>query len=101
MQKFESAAFTADAPWTGPLVAAIPDARVKLRWIDRPFVWHANATEEVFVVLHGAVDMHVRDAEGERVVPLAAGDVLHILPGEEHVAHPRGEARVLVIEPAE
>ena len=99
MQKYE-AGFAADGAWRGPQVAAIPDARVKLRWTDRPFRWHANTGEEVFVVLQGAVDMHVRTgADPEpRIIPLEAGDVLHILPGEAHVAHPRGEARILVVE---
>jgi len=99
MQKYD-AGFTAEGPWRGPLIAAIPDAQVKLRWIDRPFRWHVNAGEEVFVVLQGRVDMHVRsEAEPDsRVIPLEAGDLLHILPGEAHVAHPRGEARILVVE---
>jgi hypothetical protein len=29
---------------------------------------------------------------------LQAGDICHAEPGDEHVAHPHGAARVLVIE---
>lgn len=103
MRKYESRRFTAEAAWQGPTVARIPDAEVKLRWIDRPYRWHANTAEEVFVVLDGTVDMHVREAGGgtPSVVELAAGDIAHIAPGDEHVAHPRGVARVLVIESAQ
>jgi mannose-6-phosphate isomerase-like protein (cupin superfamily) len=99
MQKYD-AGFTPEGAWQGPLIAEIPDARVKLRWTDQPFRWHVNTGEEVFVVLRGAVDMHVRSnvAPDVAVIPLETGDVLHIRPGEEHVAHPRGEARILVIE---
>ena len=98
MQKYEASLLRADRAWTGPHVATIAGAAVKLRWTDRPFRWHRNRGDEVFAVLAGAVDMHVRDGEGERIVALEAGDLLHIAPGEEHVAHPRGAAAVLVIE---
>lgn len=102
MQTFRGAAFEAPAAWRGPDIAEIPDAVVKLRWTDAPFEWHANTGEEVFVVLDGVVDMHVRAAgEAVEVVTLAPGDILHIGEGEAHVAHPRGPARVLVVEARE
>ncbi|RAF76728.1 cupin, partial [Burkholderia multivorans] len=34
----------------------------------------------------------------ERTAILEAGDVFHASAGTEHVAHPLGEARILVIE---
>ena len=102
MQKFEGAAFTAEAAWRGPNIARLRAADVKLRWTDQPFEWHANTGDEVFVVLDGIVDMHVRSAEiAESVVTLGAGDILFMREGEEHVAHPRGPARILVIEEPE
>lgn len=102
MQKYEASRFTADVAWRGPTIATVPDAEVKLRWIDRPYRWHSNVAEEVFVVLDGVVDMHVRRAEDPiSIVTLNVGDILHIEPGDAHVAHPRGQARVLVIEAAE
>ena len=101
MDKIQGRAFLADRAWSGPRIATIPDAVVKLRWTDTPFQWHANTGEEVFVVLDGAVDMHVRGPQGEeRIVPLESGDILHLVEGEEHRAHPRGPARVLVVEQA-
>ncbi|HWA61241.1 MAG TPA: cupin domain-containing protein [Caulobacteraceae bacterium] len=102
MQKFDGARFEAEGAWRGPNIALMEKAVVVLRWTDQPFVWHANVGEEVFVVLDGVVDMHVRSAATpEQVVTLRAGDVLHIRHGEEHVAHPRGPARVLVVEELE
>ncbi len=98
MQVFNGRAFPAEGAWTGPTVATIPKAIVKLRWTDQPFRWHINTGEEVFAVVDGIVDMHYRENGAEKIVTLAAGDVLHIGEGEEHVAHPRGEARILVVE---
>ncbi len=42
--------------------------------------------------------MHYREAGIERVVTLAVGDVFFAGAGCEHMAHPRGEARILVVE---
>lgn len=102
MQKYEGAAFKGEAAWRGPNIAMLNKAVVMLRWTDQPFVWHANSGDEVFVVLDGVVDMHVRSKDvAESIVTLAAGDILFIRQGEEHVAHPRGGARILVIEEVE
>jgi mannose-6-phosphate isomerase-like protein (cupin superfamily) len=99
MQKYEGASFPGEGAWRGPNIAMLEKAAVVLRWTDQPFVWHANIGEEVFVVLAGVVDMHVRAQDGSvSVVALEPGDILHIREGEEHVAHPRGAARVLVVE---
>jgi len=49
-------------------------------------------------VLDGTVDMHYRENGAEKVVTLNAGDVFFAGIGCEHVAHPRGEARILVVE---
>ena len=101
MKLFHGARFQAEKSWTGPLVAEIKDALVKLRWTKDPFVWHANTGDEVFVVLDGVVNMHVREKGEERVVRLERGDVFHVSNGDEHVAHPDGIARVLVVEERE
>jgi mannose-6-phosphate isomerase-like protein (cupin superfamily) len=98
MRRFNARRFTAAEAWGGPTITTIARAAVKLRWTDQPFRWHVNDGEEVFVVIDGTVDMHVRDAGGESIVTLNAGELLHLVAGEEHVAHPLGPARVLVIE---
>jgi mannose-6-phosphate isomerase-like protein (cupin superfamily) len=96
--KYQGASFTAEGSWRGPDIARLSEAVVMLRWIDTPFFWHANTGEEVFVVLSGVVDMHMRARGEASVTTLGPGDILYITEGEEHVAHPRGEARILVIE---
>lgn len=90
--------FTAERAWDSvPLLLGAEHA-VRLHWTDRPYRWHVNRGDEVFVVLDGEVDMYVGDAGAERCHRLGVGDTALIRAGERHVAHPRGVARVLVVE---
>lgn len=90
--------FTADRPWGARDIAEIDGATIRLHWTDRPYRWHVNDGAEVFVVLDGEVEMRWREAGTERSARLAAADMFVAAEGDEHVAHPVGEARVLVIE---
>ena len=65
---------------------------------DQPYVWHVNDGSEVFVVLDGVIEMHYRQNATEKVQHLGPGDVMLAEAGDEHVAHPVGPARILVIE---
>lgn len=98
MKTFNASRFTAERPWGSEMLAQFGDVGVKVHWTDRPYRWHVNTGQEVFLVLDGIVNMHVREGGRERVIRLCAGDALSIEEGEEHVAHPEGEARILVIE---
>ena len=84
--------------WDALPIAEIEGATVRLHWTDRPYRWHVNDGAEVFVVLDGAVTMHYRRGGREYRREMAAGDICHAEPGDEHVAHPQGPARVLVVE---
>lgn len=90
--------FKADRAWGALPVASFNGMTVRLHWTDSPYRWHVNDGEEVFVVLEGAVEMHYREGGREGVRRMEAGDIFYAGPGAEHVAHPVGEARVLVIE---
>lgn len=100
MQIIRSRDFTADRPWGALDIAEMNGITTRLHWTDQPYVWHVNDGEEVFVVLAGEVEMHYRQNGAEHTTVLAAGDIFHATIGTEHVAHPRGEARILVIETA-
>ena len=52
----------------------------------------------MFAVLDGRVEMRYRDSGLEHSTTLETGDVFYAAVGTEHVAHPIGEARILVIE---
>lgn len=86
--------------WSGPTYTGIGNAAVKLRWIDSAFRWHRNVGPELFFVLDGKVDMHVRPSPGGNVTiaRLRTGEGVWIEDGQEHVAYPDGPARVLVVE---
>ena len=92
--------FTASRAWGALDIANMRGITTRLHWTDAPYEWHVNDGEEVFAVLDGRVEMRYREAGVERSAILEAGDIFHASVGTEHVAHPLGEARVLVVEAA-
>lgn len=98
MKRLRARDFTADRAWGAERLALFGSTGVSLHWTDRPYRWHRNTGDEVFVVLDGRVEMRYREDGEEKSLQLEAGDALTIGDGEEHVAHPVGEARILVIE---
>ncbi len=101
MQILEAGSFRGDRAWAALDLAHLPDATVRLHWTDEPYIWHVNDETEVFVVLHGAVAMHFRGDDGqEHVERLTPGRICVVSAGDEHVAVPEDEARILVIERA-
>ena len=91
-------AFTGAQAWDAKSLGEVEGATVKVHWTDQPYRWHTNDGAEVFLVLAGAVEMRWRDASGEHATHLNAGDACFAEPGDEHVAHPQGAARILVVE---
>lgn len=100
MRILDARQYTAERAWGACDIERLEDATIRLHWTDQPYVWHVNDGAEVFVVLDGVVDMHVRVGGSEQCHRLAPGDILHAAEGDEHKAVPVGEARILVIERA-
>ncbi|AGI24707.1 Mannose-6-phosphate isomerase [Pseudomonas sp. ATCC 13867] len=98
MKIIRSKHFTANLPWGALDITKMNGITTRLHWTDQPYKWHINDGEEVFAVLDGRVEMHYRDTAGEHKVMLETGDIFYASIGTEHVAHPQGEARILVIE---
>lgn len=98
MKVIRSREFTAERAWGAIGIANMNGVTTRLHWTDAPYKWHVNDGEEVFAVLDGVVDMHFRENGAEQVAVLNTGDVFFAGVGCEHVAHPRGPARILVIE---
>jgi mannose-6-phosphate isomerase-like protein (cupin superfamily) len=90
--------FTAPEAWGARDLAVVEGASVRLHWTDQPYEWHVNDGAEVFLVLEGEVEMRYREAGAEKAVRLKAADMFIADVGDEHVAHPIGPARILVIE---
>jgi mannose-6-phosphate isomerase-like protein (cupin superfamily) len=60
------------------------------------FVWHRHAdTDEVFIVLHGAMEIAFRDGP----VVVGAGEMFVIPRGREHITRAKSECHALLIEP--
>jgi mannose-6-phosphate isomerase-like protein (cupin superfamily) len=98
MRVIRSRDFTATRAWGADDIANMGGTTTRLHWTNQPYKWHVNDGQEVFAVLDGIVDMHYRESGIECVVTLEVGDVFFADAGCEHVAHPRGEARILVVE---
>ena len=98
MKIFRGSTFKADRPWGAADIANMGGITTRLHWTDTPYKWHINDGEEVFAVLDGRVEMRYREAGVERSTILETGDVFFAAVGTERVAHPLGEARILVVE---
>ena len=94
----DARSFRAERAWGARDLVEIDGATARLHWTDQPYKWHENDGAELFCVLDGEVDMHYREGGAEKVVRLSPGHMFIADVGDEHVAHPVGEARILVVE---
>ncbi|CAN5715127.1 cupin [soil metagenome] len=100
MKFLRAKSFRAEQAWGAFDITQMNGISIRLHWTDQPYHWHVNDGKEVFVVLDGRVQMHIRQAGLEEVIELQAGDIFFADIGCEHVAFPQGEARILVVEQA-
>lgn len=98
MKIIRSREFMAPHAWGALDIASMNGVSTRLHWTDQPYKWHVNDGEEVFAVLDGRVEMRYRQDGEERSELMNTGDIFYASVGTEHVAHPLGEARVLVVE---
>jgi len=98
MEIIRSKEFTADRAWGAMKIANMNGVTTKLHWTDQPYKWHVNDGEEVFAVLDGVVEMKYKLNGEVMSAVLKAGDIFYASIGTEHLAHPIGEARILVVE---
>lgn len=83
--------------WAPKIVAQMNGYHFKLAKIQGDFIWHAHDdTDEVFIVLDGAMTIHFRDGE----VDLRAGELFVVPKGVEHKPFASEECRIMLVEPA-
>lgn len=83
--------------WSPRIVAELNGQQVKLAKFQGEFVWHHHDHEdELFLVHRGRFRMEFRD----RVVELAAGDLIVVPRGVEHRPVADEEVEVILFEPA-
>lgn len=86
-----------EEPWVPKVVGELNGQFVKVLKTDDEYVWHHHDHEdEMFLVLEGQLDIHLRDG----VVELRAGEFTIVPRGVEHKPVSRGPAQVLLFEPA-
>ena len=82
--------------WTPKVVGDLNGQQVKLAKLKGDFIWHHHEHEdELFLVLHGCLAMHLRD----RVIELEVGQFLIVPRGVEHKPVAQDEVHVLLFEP--
>lgn len=82
--------------WSPKVVVEMNDYQFKLVKLIGDFVWHShNDTDEVFIVVTGAMTIAFRDGE----VKLNEGEMYVVSKGVEHKPFADEECRVLIIEP--
>ena len=83
--------------WNPRIVGELNGQHVKLAKLKGEFVWHHHDHEdELFLVLRGRLDMHLRD----RVVPIHEGEFYIVPRGVEHKPVAEEETHILLFEPA-
>ncbi|HEX7717375.1 MAG TPA: cupin domain-containing protein [Marmoricola sp.] len=92
-----------DELWSPRILARVNDWKVLVVKVAGEFVWHAHAdTDELFVVLEGELDLHLRAADGSgRVVTLGEHDTFVVPRGVEHRPVSERGARLMLMEPAD
>jgi len=98
MEIIKSNSFKPKNAWDSKQIANMNGITTKLHWTNKPYKWHINDGEEVFVVIDGQVKMFYKEEGKEKSSILNTGDIFYASIGTEHYAHPIGEARILVIE---
>ena len=83
--------------WSPKIIAAMNDYHLKIAKIEGDFVWHSHPdTDEVFIVLDGAMDLELRHG----TVRLEKGEAYVVPQGVEHRPRATGECSILMIEKA-
>jgi mannose-6-phosphate isomerase-like protein (cupin superfamily) len=83
--------------WTPKIIARMNDYHFKLVRLQGDFVWHRHAdTDEVFLVLHGAMTIHFRDGD----VEVRAGEMFVVPRGVEHKTSALAECQAMLVEVA-
>lgn len=83
--------------WSPKIIAQLNDYHFKIARIEGEFVWHDHPeTDEVFVVLKGQLELHMRGG----IVVLNEGELFVVPKGVEHKPVAKEECHILLVEPA-
>jgi len=94
MEIIKSKEFKPKEAWDSKSISNMNGITTKLHWTNKPYKWHINDGEEVFVVLDGKVKMYYKENEEEKQSILNVGDIFYVSVGTKHYAHPIREGSV-------
>lgn len=83
--------------WSPRIIGQMNDYHFKVARVQGEFVWHDHPeTDEVFLVLHGTLEILFRDGS----VKLNEGEMFIVPKGVEHKPVAEHECHILLVEPA-
>ena len=82
--------------WSPKIIAELNGQEVKLAKFKGEFVWHSHEVDELFFVLKGSFELHLRD----RVLAVNEGEMIVVPAGVEHKPVADQEVTVMLFEPS-
>jgi mannose-6-phosphate isomerase-like protein (cupin superfamily) len=71
--------------WSPRILGSVNDTELKVAKLDGEFVWHHHdATDELFLVIEGTMEMRFRENGEERVLYMAPGELVVVPRNVEH-----------------
>lgn len=87
--------------WSPRIVAQLNDYHVKLAKVEGRFPWHKHdETDELFLVIKGALFIDLRGGETQETIELGEGELYVVPKGVLHAPHAETECHILLLEPA-
>lgn len=86
--------------WSPKIIAELNGQHVKVAKLQGEFDWHFHEQEdELFWIISGQMQMHIRDEGQERVVEIGAGELFVVPRGVEHKPVAEFEVEIVLFEP--
>ena len=88
-----------DTRWDPRVVAEYEGHDVMVVKLEGAFPWHVHEdADDLFLVLHGRIEIDVEEAGGARSVALGPGELMVVPAGVRHRPRAEAEAHALLIE---
>jgi len=87
--------------WSPKIVAELNGQQVKVAKLLGEFEWHFHENEdELFWVIRGTLQMHLREDDRESVVEINPGEIFVVPKGVVHRPIAEAEVEIVLFEPA-
>lgn len=87
--------------WSPKIIAELNGQHVKVAKLLGSFDWHFHEQEdELFWVISGQLQMHIRDDAGEQMIEIGSGELFTVPRGLWHRPIAESEVELVLFEPA-